>query len=241
VSSFTDFDVTVIDVTCFGDEDGVIIIDGEVGGVPPFTYVVDDVEYMNGTINNLSAGDHVVTVYDSNGSSIGPRLATIGQPDAIIISTDIVGNDLTVTAVGGTGNLEYSIDNGVSFQDSGDFPGLDVGDYGVVVRDENGCSTVQETIVVLSNTEDELGNEIGLQVYPSPSSGNVNLVMTNVDLAREVQIQVLNHIGQVVYNQIDNSGQLEHNLDLTHLTDGQYLIKVVNDSQIGVERIVILQ
>ena len=241
VSNFTDFDITIIDVTCFGAEDGVIVIDGQVGGIAPFTHVIDDLEYMNGTINNLSAGDHVVTVFDSNGSSIGPRLATIGQPDAIIISTDIVGNDLTVTAVGGTGNLEYSIDNGVSFQDSGDFPGLDVGDYGVVVRDENGCSTVQETIVVLSNTEDELGNEIGLQVYPSPSSGNVNLVMTNVDLAREVQIQVLNHIGQVVYNQIDNSGQLEHNLDLTHLTDGQYLIKVVNDSQIGVERIVILQ
>jgi subtilisin-like proprotein convertase family protein len=241
VAAFIDFDITVIDVTCFGDEDGVLVIDGQVGGIAPFTYVVDDIEYISGIISGLSAGDHVVTVFDSNGSSIGPRLAVIGEPDEIIISTDLVVNDLTVTATGGTGNLEYSIDNGDSFQDSGDFPNLESGDFMVVVRDENGCLSMQQVIITISNTDDQLNNEIGLQVYPIPSSGNVNLVMTNVDLAREVQIQVLNHIGQVVFDQTNTSGQSEYNLDLTHLTDGQYLIKVVNDSQIGVERIVILQ
>ncbi len=241
VAAFIDFDITVIDVTCFGDEDGVIVIDGQVGGLPPYTFVVDDILYMNGIINNLSAGDHTVTVFDSNGSSIGPRLAVIGEPDEIVISTDLVVNDLTVTAVGGTGNLEYSIDNGDSFQDSGDFSNLEAGDFMVVVRDENGCLSMQQVIVTISNTDDQLSNEIGLQVYPIPSSGNVNIVMTNVNLAREVQIQVLNHIGQVVFDQTNNSGQLEFNLDLTHLTDGQYFIKVVNDSQIDVERIVILQ
>ena len=90
----------------------------------------------------MAGGPYVVTVR-INGS---PNCAASGQttltaPEAPVVSsivpsdpTDCGLNDgsIIITATGN--NLQYSIDNGATFQASGNFSGLSEGTYNVVVR-----------------------------------------------------------------------------------------------------------
>jgi len=56
--------------------------------------------------------------------------------------------EITVTASGGTGTLEYSKDNGLTFQPGNVFSGLAAGTYQIVVKDANGCNTVAQVISI---------------------------------------------------------------------------------------------
>lgn len=56
--------------------------------------------------------------------------------------------EITVTASGGTGTLEYSKDNGLTFQPGNIFNGLAAGTYQIVVKDANGCTTVAQAISI---------------------------------------------------------------------------------------------
>ena len=50
--------------------------------------------------------------------------------------------EIDVTVSGGTGTLQYSNDNGVTFGLNNVFNNLCVGNYDVVVEDANGCQTI---------------------------------------------------------------------------------------------------
>ncbi len=108
-------------------------------------------------ISGLVAGDYIVTVTDANGC-IAQDLFTVADTVSPIIlsfvSQDSVScfgsNDgfLEVTASGGRGPLEYSIDS-LSWQSNGIFENLSSGQYDIYARDTNGCVGV-ETFEVLS-------------------------------------------------------------------------------------------
>ena len=57
--------------------------------------------------------------------------------------------EITVSATGGTGTKEYSI-NGLTYQSSGTFTGLSVGTH-ILFRDENNC--VDTVSVTLSKSQ----------------------------------------------------------------------------------------
>ena len=60
------------------------------------------------------------------------------------VTNEICGNnngEIAVTATGGTGTIQYSIDNGVNFQTSSVFQNLAPGNYTIQVTDANNCST----------------------------------------------------------------------------------------------------
>src|SRR5690606_1149380 len=118
-----------------------------VGGVLPYTY-----EWSNGEntamATALTAGTHTVTITDADGN-VSSCMVTVSEPpeltcEVAVTSTETcnVGNDgvITVTAMGGTGDLEYSIDD-ENFQEENFFENLAAGTYTVTVRDENGCTS----------------------------------------------------------------------------------------------------
>ena len=69
---------------------------------------------------------------------------------ALSLSANVVENEITAMAAGGTGNLTYSID-GENFQMNNVFSDLANGTYTVTVQDENAC-TVSTSATISVNT-----------------------------------------------------------------------------------------
>ena len=77
-------------------------------------------------------------------------------PAAIAVKTDptcIPNGTITISASGGTGPYQYSINGGTTYQGSGTFTNLAGGAYSVVVKDANNCTSTPQTInLTLVNT-----------------------------------------------------------------------------------------
>ncbi len=135
---------------CNGDKSGSISVK-VTGGIAPFSFSIDGgtTWQATGDFLNLFAGTYSVIVKDGNGctTTIGPN--TINQPAKIIITAEMVDlvtvcsyntdGSIIILATGGTGDLQFSIDGGTTWQNDGFFNNLGVGTYQVAVKDENGC------------------------------------------------------------------------------------------------------
>lgn len=95
-----------------------------------------------------------VTLKHLNAVTISSQLQVIRQPKCFSSSD----GEVLLTAFGGTGNLQYSIDNGRTFQHSGRFSNLPAGTYQVFIIDENGCNVTSNKITLKGPAE--LGIEI---------------------------------------------------------------------------------
>src|SRR5690606_6784773 len=73
--------------------------------------------------SGLSEGTYTVVVTGQLGFTATTDPITIDNPPALSASTSVADDDVTVTATGGTGALEYSLD-GTNFQASNVFENL---------------------------------------------------------------------------------------------------------------------
>lgn len=89
-----------------------------------------------------------------------PTLVSVSATDPVCIGLD---NGSIVVSATGTGTIQYSIDNGVTFQTSNIFTNLTPGSYDVVVQDITGTTT--QTIVL------NYQQTINAAFVPSVSSG----------------------------------------------------------------------
>ena len=69
-----------------------------------------------------------------------------------------------------------------------------------------------------------------IQVFPNPTQGQFQ-VRANMDEAQNVDIQVLNLLGQVILTkQINHVSTVQETIDLTNFPNGQYFIKVQSEN-----------
>ncbi|MFK2821332.1 T9SS type B sorting domain-containing protein [Flavobacteriaceae sp. LMIT009] len=164
-------------ILCNGDSNGAIDITIDtLVGVPPFTINVynDTTGTDYGTqTSGLPAGSYTITVTDNN-SCTATDTITLSEPDAIVI--DYTTIDITCTAggvsqgsiivnsvTGGTAPYTYHVtgSNGYSnseFNASGttsvSFNVVDFGLYQINVIDTNGCSVLEQDVLVASPPTD---------------------------------------------------------------------------------------
>jgi len=141
--------------------------DGEItvyptGGTPPYYYFVNSTTVFQSTpiITVTASGVYNITVVDSNNCSATTSITVnaIPEPDFNISKTDVVCTDtdangtITINVTNANGNnLQYSIDNGVTFYNSPVFTGLASGNYDVVVQYTYGtdvCLTTPQPITI---------------------------------------------------------------------------------------------
>ena len=156
-----------VDVNCFGANNGSITINAN-GGTSPLQYSIDNGSSYQSTnsFNNISAGNYQIIVQDANGCT-ATTSASVTEPTQVVISSTPTvdancfganNGSITVNAGGGTGPLQYSIDNGNSYQSGNSFSGLSPNTYQIIVQDANGCtattsaSVTEPTQVVISST-----------------------------------------------------------------------------------------
>ncbi|MCG8331914.1 MAG: gliding motility-associated C-terminal domain-containing protein [Chitinophagales bacterium] len=126
-----------------GAANGSIMIIAE-GGNPPYQYSLDGGVLVNdGTFINLLAGTYVLMVEDAIGCTDVISIELEGTPALEISTIDVsscggMDNSLTISAIGGNDDYQYSI-NGGAFQSSNVFETLTSGTYSVEVQDSDGC------------------------------------------------------------------------------------------------------
>ena len=149
---------------CYGDANGEIAITAS-GGTGSLQYSIDagDTWQNDNVFTGLPAGEYTIQVKDEN-ENIADYInnpVVLTQPNELAIDSvnheDISGcngeanGSITIVSSGGTGELNYTIDGGVTWHTDSLFTGLSGGEYEIVVRDQNGCmQTYQDNPVVIS-------------------------------------------------------------------------------------------
>ncbi len=144
-----DMDViaNVVDVSCFGSNDGEIHLT-VTGGIAPYEYLWNIAGTSPDQIN-LYAGTYSVTVTDANGTNIISSIV-VNQALAITIQQANIVNEtgngcngsIDIVVMGGTQPYTYQWNNGAT---SEDIFNLCKGNYNVTIVDANGCIFLSST------------------------------------------------------------------------------------------------
>lgn len=156
-------DATTSNVSCVGSTDGEACVE-ILGGCGPYTFaLLGQQSIINSTgmacFSNLPAGNYSITITDSGTPQMGIlHSVMINEPDPIAISIVEIDNNtdpdcnnpngaINISAIGGTGMLDYLWSNG---EESQDIDNLchEQSPYSVTVTDDNGCSAVFDNIMV---------------------------------------------------------------------------------------------
>ena len=218
------------DISCNGGNDGWISAELS-GGISPFTY-----EWTPGTpsgyttdsIYSLTAGTYTLTVTDSSNCD-HIRLVSISEPTEINISnvatTNITGchgdtnGIINISAAGGTGSLQYSIDGGTTWQVSNIFINLAAGSYNIDIKDANNCAATYASNPVVLTEPDGITISDVSSIDPSCNGFNDG----------SITITAIGGTGDLRYSINDGSSYQFDNPIFTGLTSGSYTIRVRDD------------
>jgi hypothetical protein len=144
---------TATGTSCSGAVDGAISVIPS--GTGSFTYQLDGGSFQSGsTFNNVAAGAHSVVIRESAGCTSAPISVTV--PAGTVLTASVVttptscsgaiNGSIIVSPANPNGVYEYSLD-GINFQLSNVFTGLNNGNYTVTFRNNIGCqSTVNANV-----------------------------------------------------------------------------------------------
>ena len=142
---------TLTPVTCYGGNDGKIVLSSFVNGSSPYSVSTNGgASYTTVgatfTYSGLTAGTYSIKIQSYDGC-IQTYSSTITQPTSVTASiasstnptcSDGTDGIIVITGGGGVGGYTYAVD-GSSYQASATFTGLTVGSHNVYVKDSNGC------------------------------------------------------------------------------------------------------
>ncbi len=137
------------DISCFGQNDGIIIAKGN-GGSIPYRYLWNTGDTLS-TIDNLPAGDYALTLTDAEGDTSVSQI-TIIEPAALLLTIDktdatgeiVADGTATPTLTGGTPPYQFRWNNGSTDSLQTD---LLPGTYALAVEDANGCEQLQTVTI----------------------------------------------------------------------------------------------
>ena len=206
------------DVLCNGAADGTATVSAS-GGTSPYTYDIGSGAQASGSFSGLSAGAYTVTITDAN-NCITTVALNINEP--IVLSSNTVAvTDATcglpngafeVTGIDGTAPYQYSNDNGVTFQASGVYSGLNPGTYDILIQDANGCQTIiTVTVADLSGLTATIDAQTDVDCF-----GNATGAVT------------VTGSGSTAPYTYDIGGGNQANGDFTGLTAGAYTVTVTD-------------
>ena len=151
-----DLQTTITNVTCFGDDDGVIT-PSAIGGASPYLFSNDggNTYFTSGNVfANLDGGFYFVTVVDSLGC-LDTDSIYVEEPDLLEVTNINISNvscnganDGELTAVHSGGRSPYTyLWNDSNNQTGATATGLSPGNYSVTVTDSSGCIAISNASI----------------------------------------------------------------------------------------------
>ena len=144
--------VTTTDATC-GDNNGTLTIEVS-GGTGDLQYSINGVDYFTTNVfENVAPAAYSIFVQDENDCEATDEAVITNLSAPVITGVDVVNTacgeengTITVETSGGTGDLSFSIDGGITFSASNVFTGLPANGYDIVVIDDN-CEVTEVAAV----------------------------------------------------------------------------------------------
>jgi hypothetical protein len=125
------------EITCFGDYSTITV--SATGGVLPYEFSINDTIFQGSNMFLVPAGFYRITIRDSNGCSNKTDTIFLTEPLPItgtVVASPIVchgdSSNLIISASGGVGAFEYSLNSGL-YQNSNSFI-VPAGEYTVDIR-----------------------------------------------------------------------------------------------------------
>lgn len=222
----TGIDLQTIDLKCFADSNGQIIVAAVSTGTMPFTYKLNNSAFQNADeFDKLKPGTYTLTVRGSDGCT-ATATTNIDEPDPVQVSIKNPGilsgsssSTLMVTVSGGQGQIQYTWTGpALSCNDCAEpsiAPKFNA-TYALTITDEKGCkATATASVPVNSN----IGPDI---LTPGVKDGkNDTLVFTDLDnepAKSKNDIIIFNRWGQTVFS----AAPYENNWDGGNLPEGTY-------------------
>ncbi|WP_412766955.1 beta strand repeat-containing protein, partial [Tenacibaculum vairaonense] len=139
--------------------------------------------------------DVTVNVSDSNGNActliLGPETLSVSQEPVLEVAdvtTDTCGADKSIIittsnggqAIGGTAPYQYSIDGGTTYSSptasiTHTESGLSPGNYNVIIRDANGCTSATVPVTIYEELDFNLAIQQNLNCVPGESLIRINI------------------------------------------------------------------
>ena len=224
-------------VNCYSGSDGSASITAS-GGTGILTYNWLPMGGTNNAAINLPMGTYTITVTDSNSCTASVNVI-ITQPAAALSFTNTSVNilcsgnntgSITIAASGGTGAVQYSIDNGNTFQLSNIFNNLAAATYQLVVKDANNCVALSQSVTITQPT-----------TLPSFTYTSLNELCHNINTGN-ITVNATGGTGAFLYS--DNNGSTYHSSNqFNGLAAGIYpvLVKDANGCVTPVQNVSITQ
>ena len=203
------FDVGVPDLTvgiqptaisCPGANDGILQAEPNGGGTPPYRY-----NWSNGAtsqvIVNAIPGEYTVTITD-NANRMNTATFNLVEPTPIQINPNSIVEDcmnngrIQVDLTGGT--APYRIVWSTGEENQTEIDSLRVGEYGIIVTDENDC-TASNSFVVPSDPTCRPCFEAIPIITPDEDGRNDAFRIDCANIAKGNTLQIFNRWGQLVY------------------------------------------
>lgn len=197
------------------------------GGTSPYSFYWSTAHTAT-HINNLPAGRYWVQVTDFHECTY-KEFITITSPEKIVVEANLVIPDagmengsITLSASGGTGQLNFLWNNGKTTQS---LTNLSVGTYSVVISDQNGCT--ESLSFNLSPASIDKVPPSAISLYPNPAL-NVAWLSIASNFGGNILILLHDASGRVVreFNRGEIYAGQKLQLDLSGLSQGVYFISI---------------
>ncbi len=226
---------TSVNPLCAGNTTGSVTVTAT-GGKGSYTYTWTGTTSTTAQAQNIGAGTYSVVVTDSLGCEAASVSATLTEPTALSATASSTGNSATATPAGGTSPYTYAWSDAGN-QTTETATGLANGSYTVIVTDANGCTSTATVTIQISSVED-VSNNWRIAIKPNPSNGQFTLAALHTQ-PTDVQLQIADVTGRVVFQSFENNTVLNKSIDLSNLNAGIYLLNVQTAFGKTTERIII--
>ncbi len=216
--SFVVYDVEIVpeveftitsEKSCWNSDDGTIILEHIDGGVLPYTFFIDDIEYsFRDSFNNISPGNHSFTIQDGNNCVFSETIEVAEIPefqliyssvflpcesDSILLTVDLVNADHD--------QVQWNWSTGYS----GDYSYISTPDD-ITLEVSNQCQTRTEQIDVQTE-QFELNQLMYIPNAFTPNSDGTNdcfkvYPTEDVDVL-DFHIQIFDRWGNLIYESLD--------------------------------------
>ena len=226
------FDIDILDVSCFNEADGLIDI-SILSGTPPYK-----IEWQDGETDlmreDLPPGEYSATISDANDCRIIIN-RTISEPDMLFLEFQINdASEFEVLVSGGTPPFTYLWNDGTT-ESKIEEPILGFA-YEVIVTDANNCISVGEEIFAQVSTTSIDRQDV--QVYPNPSRGDFNLSFAETLTLERIHIYSIH--GQLLETNELNITAWQANLSLDGVPSGTYILEAIFQEGIYRQKILLL-